>query len=161
MLRRIPHFIVFVVLLNVYPTVNASGQGEQRTQTYAVEKQLKNLYEKLLLASKTKDEAVLRQILTNNYSQVTADGRVRTKAIRLKETMLPDHTTELLVLESFDVFVYTNAAVARCLVRNKGAFRGEAFDVKILSTATFVKEGNVWRIAATHLSFVKPTSEQK
>ena len=122
----------------------------------SVEKELKVLYEQLLLASKNKDEQTLRQILTENYSQVTADGRVRTKAIRLQETMSPNQKDELLGLETFDVFIYENAAVARCRVRSKGTFKGEAFDEKIMSTATFVKEGGVWRIAATHLSFVKP-----
>ena len=50
--------------------------------------------------------------------------------------MSSDEKNELLTLESFDVFVYENAAVARCGVRNKRTFRGEAFDQKILSTAT-------------------------
>ena len=120
------------------------------------EKELRDLYEKLLVASKNQDDSTLRQILTEDYSQVTAEGRVRTKAIRLQETMSPDNKTEILALETFDVFVYENAAVARCRVRNKGVFRGESFDEKVLSTATFVKEGEVWRIAATHLSILKP-----
>ncbi len=97
---------------------------------------------------------MLRSILTENYSQVTPEGRVRTKAIRIKETMSPDDQNELLNLESFDVFLYEGSAVARCLVRNKGIFKGEAYDIKIMSTATFVKEGRVWRIAATHLSLL-------
>ena len=156
MLSRVSRFIALALLLNVYPTLNAPAQNAQKNQTHAIEKRSKDLYEKLLLASKTKDEAALRQILTENYSQVTDEGKVRTKAIRLQETMSSDAKIELLTLETFDVFVYANAAVARCRVRNKGTFQGEAFDQNLLSTATFVKEGKVWRIAATHLSALRP-----
>lgn len=146
-------FTAVPLLLGV---VLALQSPTQTASTKPSKNELKDLYEKLLAASKNKDESTLRQILTEDYSQVTADGRVRTKAIRLRETMSTDQTTEVLALETFDVFVYENAAVARCVVRNKGTSGGDAFDVKILSTATFVREGNVWRIAATHLSFVKP-----
>ena len=132
-----------------------SNETAQKTPTDNAKQELKALYEKLLFASRTRDETMLRKILTEDYSQVTADGRVRTKAIRIEETMSQDNQNELLNLESFDVFFYRDSAVARCLVRKKGTVKGEAYDLKILSTATFVKEGKVWRIAATHLSLVK------
>jgi hypothetical protein len=155
MLRGISRLLAPVLLLTVCFAVNSFSQTAQKVTRYPAEKELKDLYEKLLLASKTKDKATLDRILTETYSQVTPDARVRTKSIRIQETMSSNQQNELLVLESFEVFVYENAAVARCGVRNKGTFNGEPFDLKILSTATFVKEGGVWKIAATHLSYVK------
>jgi len=155
MLRGISRLMPSVLLLTICFAVNSFSQTAQKVTRHPAEKELKDLYEKLLLASKTKDKATLEQILTETYSQVTADARVRTKSIRIQETMSPNQQDELLILESFEVFVYENAAVARCGVRNKGTFKGEPFDQKIISTATFVKEGGVWKIAATHLSYVK------
>lgn len=155
MLREVPRSIASVLLLTFCLAVTSFSQPAPKSTNQTAEKELKELYEKLLLASKEKDEATLKQILTKNYSQVTAEGRVRTKDIRLQETMSSELKDQILTLESFEVFIYEKAAVARCGVRNKGTFKGEAFDQKILSTATFVKEGGVWRIAATHLSFVK------
>ncbi len=153
MFHRFLKFSAVLVIFGVLTTVDASGQ--KPANTAALKAELRSLYEKLLVASKNKDKATLTKILTDNYSQVTADGRVRTKPIRLAETMNPEDKTEILALESFDLFLYNNAAVARCLVRNKGASRGESYDVKILSTATFVKDGKVWKIAATHLTYPK------
>ena len=151
---RLLHFLRIVLLLSLCLAVSSFSKTQAQS-TEPLKAELRGLYEKLLLASKTKDKVVLQQILADNYSQVTADGRVRTKAIRISETMAPNDNTEVLALESFDLFTYENAAVARCVVRYKGTDDGQPFDVKILSTVTFVKEKKVWRIAATHLSFVK------
>ena len=154
MLREISRFISLALLIFCV-SLTSFSQTAQKVTRYPAEKELRELYEKLLLASKTKNTAMLEEILTETYSQVTADGRVRTKSVRIAETKASEFQDELLTLESFEVFVYDNAAVARCKVRNKGSFKGEAFDQKILSTATFVKEGKAWKIAATHLSFIK------
>src|SRR5207244_4093112 len=112
------------------------------------------LYERLLLASKKKDEKALREILTDDYSQVMADGKIRTRAMRISDTLSAGDTTEILTLESFQAQVYQNAAVGICRVREKGASKGVGYDKEMLSTATFVKVGNAWRIAATHLTFL-------
>ena len=157
MFRTTLNFIALFILLSAMNALNTNGQTapQKTSKNSALEAELRGLYEKLLVASKDKDIETLTKILSDNYSQVTADGRVRTKAIRLKETLDPDDKTEILALESFDLFIYENAAVGRCRVRNKGTSRGEGYDVKILSTVTFVKEGKMWRIAATHLTFQK------
>ena len=154
MLRKFFYFTALVFALNIFIGIDSYGQQLSPKET-KIEKTLKDLYERLLLTSKNRDEKALREILTDKYSQVTNSGRIRTKEIRIKETLSPDDVNEILALESFKLYVYQNVAVATCLVRNKGKFKGEDYDFKLMSTATFVKEGKVWRIAATHLSEIK------
>ena len=157
MVRNFCYFLAMVLMLNVTFCLDSYGQHnlQGKPATTTVEKELRMLYERLLLASKNRDEKTLREILTEDYSQVTADGKVRTKASRIKETLSSEDKTDILALESFQLHVYQNAAVATCLVRDKGAIRGESYDNKMLSTATFIKTGKGWQIAATHLTFVK------
>jgi hypothetical protein len=109
---------------------NKSSQTAEKTSGDTLKKELQALYEKLLVASKTRDEATLRNILTDNYSQVTPGGRVRTKTIRINETISREDEIEVLNLDSFDVYIYRASAVARCYVSNKGMFKSEAYDPK-------------------------------
>jgi hypothetical protein len=157
MQRKLFSFAAFVFVLNLAATADSCGPTPSmgRPSEAATKKELKALYERLLTASQKKDEKALREILSDSYSQVTADGRIRTKEIRINETLSPDDKIDDLRLESFEPRVYQDSAVAICRVRNKGATRGDAYDRELLSTATFVKEGEAWRIAATSLSFAK------
>lgn len=157
MLRLISFFTAFLLLLTSFMAqgVYAQKGASKDPKNLTLQIELKALYEKLLLASKDKDQQTLDKILTANYSQVTADGRVRTKEIRIKETMQTDVKVEILNLEEFNLFLYGNAAIARCRVRDKGINAGEAFDLTYLSTATFVMEKGQWKIAATHLSVLR------
>lgn len=118
-------------------------------------KELRGLYEQLLRASKEKDEKVLRRILTDDYLQVTADGRIRSKRDRINETLDPKDQTLMLSLEDFRLRIYSDAAIALCKVRQEGTTDGKPYQVNILSTVTFIRQGGRWRIAATHLTFAK------
>src|SRR5690349_24100798 len=108
MLHGVARLLAPVLLLTVCFAVNSVSQTAQKVTRYPAEKELRALYEKLLVASTAKDKATLERILTETYSQVTPEGRVRTKSIRIQETMSPDLQGELLTLESFEVFVYEN-----------------------------------------------------
>ena len=146
----IPASIALAVVIATSASAQTSPSNNKGMSQ--VEKTLRKLYERLLVASKEKDEKTLRQILTENYTQVVDDGRIRTRDVRIKETLSPDDVVEVLSLEKFELFPYQNSAVAVCHVRNKRNFAGQNYDLKIVSTATFVKESGVWRIAATHIT---------
>ena len=116
---------------------------------------LRALYVRFLDASRLKDEKALREIMTDDYSQVLVDGRQRTKEIRIKETMTTNLNEEVLELKEFSARVYGDAAVAVCKVMQQHLDDGKPHKHDTWSTATFVKQKGKWRIAATHLSTVE------
>jgi ketosteroid isomerase-like protein len=118
-------------------------------------KELRALYEQLLRASERKDEKTLRRILANDYMQVTADGRIRSKQDRISETLSPKEQSVKLSLDDFRLRIYADAAIALCKVRQEGTTAGKPYQANILSTVTFIRQGGRWRIAATHLTFAK------
>jgi len=120
--------------------------------------ELRALYVRFLDTSRLRNKAALDEIMTDDYTQVTVDGRIRTKAIRIQETMQePDGgSTEALELKDFNVRFYSDAAVAICKVWEQYKFAdGAVKKFDIWSTATFVRQKNKWRIAATHISMTE------
>jgi hypothetical protein len=127
MKRKFRYFLAVVFTLGIAAGTDSFGQHivQQKPAKATVENSLRQLSERLLVASKAKDEKALREILTDDYSQVTADGKIRTRTTRIADTLLLEDNTEVLSLDSFDVHLYENAAVATCLVRDKGVFKGQ------------------------------------
>jgi len=102
-------------------------------------------------ASKDKDERVLREVLADDYSQVTASGDIRDKERRIRDT-LSNEALASYTIESFRARVYSDSAVALCRLGLRGADKDGNYNTAILSTVTFIRKDGVWRIAATHLT---------
>ena len=117
--------------------------------------ELRAVYVRFLDASRLKNEKALKEIMTDDYSQVLPDGRQRTRDIRITETMQGNSKDEVLELKEFSARVYGDAAVAVCKVIQQHTDDGKTHWYDTWSTATFVKQKGKWRIAATHLSNVE------
>lgn len=151
MLHRQP-LIALALAVAVCLTSQCTTTQPAKESTAQAEKAIRDVYERLLKASKERDEKALREVLADDYSQVTADGRIRSKEQRIKETLQPNDQVNSITLDDFQPRVYADTAIALCRVRDKGMTDGQAYDSPILSTAVFVRQGGVWRIAATHLA---------
>src|SRR5689334_23288364 len=125
-----------LVILSLAAAVVAIGSGGVLAQSAKASetrtgKELRALYEQLLKASKEKDEKILRRILTDDYMQVTATGRIRSKQDRINETLDPKDQTLMLSLEDFRLRVYGDAAIALCKVRQEGTTDGKPYQANV------------------------------
>jgi hypothetical protein len=155
---RLLHRLVILILLVAAPMpmgVSVGFSQSAKGPAKQLEKKLQDTYKELLRATQLKDEKSLRKILANDYTQVTADGRVRSKAERVKETLQSTDKITTLSLEDFQLRVYSDAAIALCRVKNEGVSEGKAYKFTILSTVIFIRQDRTWRIAATHLTFAR------
>src|SRR5436853_7080858 len=143
--------VVSVLALAVCLISQCAVKESAKESTAQTEQAIRAVYERLLKASKEKDEKALREVLADDYSQVTADGKLRSKEQRVKETLQSTEQIHSLVLEDFQPRVYSGAAIAFCRVRDEQVAQGQAYNAPIISTALFVRQGGSWRIAATHL----------
>jgi hypothetical protein len=137
----------------VLSVVDVSAQSVRVTKG-DTRAELRAIYARFLDATRLKDRAAIDEIMTDDYSQITSEGRLRTKPVRISETLNdPDGSVEALELRDFNVRIYGNAAVAVCKVWERYKYiNGDIKYYDIWSTATFVRQKGKWRIAATHLS---------
>jgi hypothetical protein len=156
MLYRPAHslMLIFTLIMIIAPDPSTVFSQSAKISGPRTEKVLHGVFERLLKAAERKDEKTLREILTNDYTQVTADGRIRSKEDRVKETIQSNDSVTLF-LEDFRVRSYKTAAIALCRVRQEVVSDGKTYKSTILSTVTFIRQGGTWRIAATHLTFAK------
>ena len=148
--------LVLLFACIVLSAAGISGQSVKSKKPNA-RAELRDLYINFLNASRLKDRPALDQIMTSDYTQILGDGRIRTKTVRMQETM-DDRlgAIEALELKDFDVRLYGVAAVAVCKVWEQYKHSdGAVKKYDIYSTATFVKQNNKWRIAATHISMIE------
>jgi uncharacterized protein (TIGR02246 family) len=148
---KIAPLIFVCALLFALPTLS-----QTRKQQLADEKTgdaLMDLYDRFVEASRVRDEATLKQIMTDDYTQVTASGRFRTKEIRIRDTVEDKGQALEVMVKEFTPRIYGNAAIAVCRVweKYKGA-DGKISEMEVYSTVTFIKQRGKWRIAATHLT---------
>ena len=115
--------------------------------------EVREAYVRFLNASRLADKDALTDIMTDDYSQVLPDGRMRDKATRIRETMEDKGRVMAIDLVEFSARVYGSSAVAVCTVHQEFTDdAGKLVKVDTRSTATLVKNKGKWRVAATHLS---------
>ncbi|HWJ51972.1 MAG TPA: nuclear transport factor 2 family protein [Propionibacteriaceae bacterium] len=65
---------------------------------------------------------------------------------------------DFMASEVHDVRVYGDVAIVIARVRNRGEFEGNPFALDEWSTDVFVRRGDRWRCAVTHLTSVAATT---
>lgn len=119
----------------------------------AQERELGNLYQRLLDAFRVKDTVTLARLWTDGYLFTDgATGRLSTKADRLKSVAALHAHIDTLTLDSMTVRVDRDLAVGSALVREVATEGGVQSRELIRATVVFVRTRQGWRIAATHTS---------
>ena len=123
----------------------------------AQERELRDLYQRLLDAFKSKDTATLARLWTDGYLFTDgATGRVSTKPERLRIVAESEARIDTLTLDSMTVRVDRDLAVGSALVREVATEHGTRSRARIRATVVFVRTARQgWRIAATHTSVPK------
>ena len=139
--------------------VAALGGTVQVSCAVAQERELGNLYQRLLEAFRAKDTVTLARLWTDGYLFTDgATGRLSTKAERLQIVAELHARIDTLTLDSMTVRVDRDLAVGSALVREVATEGGVQSRALIRATVVFVRTPRQgWRIAATHTSV--PRSE--
>ena len=72
----------------------------------------------------------------------------------LADISTPDLTLELNETTQVTVRVVENTAVLTGILQQKGTFKGNAFDVKLYVTDTWVKVNSKWILLAGHATVI-------
>ena len=134
--------------------VAALGGTALASRADAQERELRNLYQRLLDAFRAKDTATLARLWTDGYLFTDgATGRLSTKADRLQIVAELHAHIDTLTLDSMTVRVDRDLAVGSALVREVATEDGVQSRERIRATVVFVRTARQgWRIAATHTS---------
>lgn len=128
----------------------------------AQERELRNLYQRLLDAFRSKDTATLARLWTEGYLFTDgATGRLSTKPERLRIVAALEARIDTLTLESMTVRVEGDLAVGSALVREVATEGGTRSRELIRATVVFVRTARQgWRISATHTSVPRTEGER-
>lgn len=134
----------------------ASADG-QLTQTAKTKRDLTALFERAVLAVKTRDTTALTRIYTPNYTFSIGGGDsvlIFDRADRLQSIAVSTDSIATLNLEGCDIDVAGQTAVGRCWVRQRSVAGAGGEWVGIYTTAVFTRgrPSGPWQILATHAS---------
>ena len=141
-------------LCGAFLVVAALGASALASRADAQERELRNLYQRLLDAFRAKDTATLARLWTDGYLFTDgATGRLSTKADRLQIVAELHAHIDTLTLDSMTVRVDRDLAVGSALVREVATEGGVQSRELIRATVVFVRTPRQgWRVAATHTS---------
>ena len=151
-MRRPFHAFLLIAVLG------ATGFG---SRAEAQERELRNLYQRLLDAFRSKDTATLARLWTDGYLFTDgATGRLSTKSERLQIVAELAAQIDTLALDSMTVRVDRDLAVGSAVVREVATERGTKSRELIRATVVFTRTPRQgWRIAATHTSVPRSESQ--
>ena len=117
------------------------------------EQQLIQLERDVAKANVTKDAAVMRRILADDYVEVTSRGTSHTKAEALAGLQSNSFTS--FDADNLKVRIYGDAAVVTGRSTYSGTFEGVNYTKRqVLFTDTFVKKDGRWQEVASHATLI-------
>ena len=105
----------------------------------------------LIISHRSKEAA---NIYADDFILTTSSGKVKLKQDMLADISTPDLTLELNETTQVTVRVVENTAVLTGILQQKGTFKGNAFDVKLYVTDTWVKVNSKWILLAGHATVI-------
>jgi uncharacterized protein (TIGR02246 family) len=137
----------------------ATVQAQARPSP-AQAREIREVYQRLLIADAKRDTAALKQILAPSYTFVPARGdTILNREQRLAGMAADTTSTEpSYTLNNCRTQVHGTTAVAHCRYTAKIIFPSTGADStrEFISTAVFVQTGKSWQIVASHPSLVRP-----
>ena len=126
----------------------------------ADEQQLIQLERDLAKANVTKDVALARRVLADDYTGATSRGTTYTKAEAIAG-MQRDNFASFDV-DNMKLRIYGDAAVVTGRSTYSGTFEGAKYtNRQVIFTDTFVKRDGRWQQVATHASLIAAQQQQK
>ncbi len=100
----------------------------------------------------------IAELLTPDFTLTDADGVVTTREDDLKNARTG--AIRYTVFENHDMIVrlYGDSAVVTGITKVRGTAAGTAFSADFQFTDTLVRQNDRWRVAASHISRIKPAA---
>lgn len=105
----------------------------------------------LISAHRAKDASLL---YAEDFILTTSSGKGKSKQVMLADISSPDLTLEINETTQVKVRVIENTAVLTGILQQKGTYKGNAFDVKLYVTDTWVKVKSGWILLAGHATVI-------
>ncbi len=105
----------------------------------------------LIISHRSKEAA---NIYADDFILTTSSGKVKLKQDMLADISTPDLVLEINETTQVKVRVVENTAVLTGILQQKGTYKGNAFDVKLYVTDTWVKVNSNWILLAGHATVI-------
>jgi hypothetical protein len=105
----------------------------------------------LIISHRSKEAA---NIYADDFILTTSSGKVKLKQDMLADISTPDLVLEINETTQVKVRVIDNTAVLTGILQQKGTYKGNAFDVKLHVTDTWVKVNSNWILLAGHATVI-------
>jgi ketosteroid isomerase-like protein len=139
----------FIALLSLIltTTVALSQDRDQETQVVQADAQLN-------ASIKQNEAAKAAAFYADDFILTTSSGKQKIKSDLLGEIGSPDLKLAINETENVKVRVLNSTAVLTGRLHQKGSYKGQAFDVFVLVTDTWVKTATGWRLLAGHATLL-------
>ena len=126
-----------------------ASSGPIAAQTTSDETELRRLEDNWCRALKTRDTALLNQILAQDYVEVTSSGAIESRAEAMAAIQDPQSSTTSCGNSNVTVRVFGNAAVVTGVMDHAGTSNGVLFRGKrLVFTDTYVRRDGRWQCVA-------------
>ena len=115
----------------------------------AVADELKQLENEWMTAVKAKDAQKLGEILADNWTAISWEGKLIDKAKELADMKAPGNSLDTFEMGPMTVKAFGNTAVVQGSDTEKSTEKGKDTSGKYLWTDVFVKEGGKWRAVSS------------
>lgn len=127
------------------------------SQDRAAETQVVQADVQLNEAIKQNEAAKAAAFYADDFVLTTSAGKQKLKSDLLGEIGSPDLKLEINETENVKVRVLSSTAVLTGRLHQKGVYKGQAFDVFVLVTDTWVKTATGWKLFAGHATLLPPS----
>src|SRR5487761_77644 len=150
-LKRIVRLILAsMLLIPAFVSAQVSGKPGE-----SVRQQLSHIMAEQFNAERTGDIAFLEKLLAPDFSVMTSEGVILTKAQLIQRAKTPTFTMKDLHSDILDVRVYGSAAVVIDRTTIKSMDKGKPFSAVSRAVRIFVKRAGGWQLAYVQASPLK------
>ncbi len=147
-----PTLICALLLALVFPAL-VVGQGTSKSkapQAGGVEQQLKQMEDDWQKATRTKDAATLKRIISEDWVATDDKGKILNREQYISQTTSNPDVIQSNVNTDMQVRVYGNTAVVTGGLTESGTRNGTAYTDTYRWTDVFVKRGGRWQAVGSH-----------
>ena len=103
------------------------------------------------------DTAATARLLADDFFEITASGKIRTKVQILAESESGEMRFDFRKVDEIKVRVYRNTAVVNARVNRKGRYKGQDFNDQAWYTRVYVRRRGQWQAVVHQVTRIAPS----